>query len=545
MTGFNSIYGLARADFFERIRRFSFLVVLGVTIVFGYTLVPPASAPYNGFVIYGARGIYNSAWIGTLIGLSVASMLSLIGFYMVRDAVNRDYRTRVGQIIASTPISRFEYMIGKWLSNLAVLTTIIAILTLIAVAMQLVRGEERSVNIWQLAAPIWCMSLPVMAWVAALAVLFETVPLLRGTLGYIAYIALWGWIMMSISLGAMFDSPIDTIPRNDFLGASESIASMSRSMVAQGMDIATGTTDIYQPTSGHAVEYFTWGGVSWGFRQMLGRLLWLAGSFGIVLLTALPFDRFDPARRRLEARIRKKPKKRKKLTGEGSNAVTNGSRSGGMDFSRLTPLDEAPTKARIWTLTRIELRMLLAGIPLWWYAGALGLIIASAVVPRENVRILLLAIAWSWPMMTWSLMGNREHHFQTETLVFSSERSIQRQLPATWIAGTIVALVMGSGYGLRLLLAGRIEMFIALIVGAMFVPALALGCGVWTNGRRAFQILYPVLCYLGLSGAFRWFDFKGVNSKSVAAGAPLLFLLLSAALLVLAVLGRRRQIERN
>jgi hypothetical protein len=104
---------------------------------------------------------------------------------------------------------------------------------------------------------------------------------------------------------------------------------------------------------------------------------------------------------------------------------------------------------------------------------------------------------------------------------------------------------MGSGYGLRLLLTGRTEMFAALLVGAMFVSALALACGVWMNGSRAFQILYPVLCYLGFSGAFRWFDFKGVNHESVAAGAPLFFLLLTAMLLMLAVLGRRRQIERN
>ncbi len=182
MTGFNAIYHLGRADFLERVRRFSFLVVLGITVYFGYSLVPSADGSYNGFVLFGSRGIYNSAWIGTVIGLSVASMLSLIGFYMVKDAVNRDYRTRVGQIIASTPISRFEYMIGKWLSNLAVFAAIIAILSVIAVIMQLIRGEDRAVNLWQLVAPIWGMSLPVMAWVAALAILFETIPLLRGTI---------------------------------------------------------------------------------------------------------------------------------------------------------------------------------------------------------------------------------------------------------------------------------------------------------------------------------------------------------------------------
>ncbi len=546
MTGFNAIYHLARADFLERIRRFSFLVVLGITIYFGYSLVPSAGASYNGFVIYGSRGFYNSAWIGTVIGLSVASLLSLIGFYMVKDAVTRDYRTRVGQIIASTPISRFEYMIGKWLSNLAVFAAIIAILSIIAIIMQLVRGEDRAVNLWQLLAPIWGMSLPVMAWVAALAIMFETVPLLRGTLGYIAYIALWGWILMAISLGAMFDSPVDTVPHNDFIGAASSISSMSRSMVDQGLDTTTGTTDIYQPTSGNTVEHFKWDGTGWGFREILGRLLWLLGSLGVVLLTALPFDRFDPARRRLGARIRRKSKrKKKKDTKEESAAVPEIESTGGIAFTRLTPLDETPARARLWTLTLIELRMMLAGMAWWWYAGALGLIIASAVVPKEPIRILLLAIAWAWPTMVWSLMGNRECQNRTEALVFPAARSIRRQLPAAWAAGMILALVMGSGYGLRLLIAGRIGMFAALIVGAMFVAALALVCGVWTNGSRAFQILYPVLCYLGLSGAFRWFDFKGVGSRSVAAGTPLLFLLLTAGLLVLAVLGRRRQIERG
>ena len=350
---------------------------------------------------------------------------------------------------------------------------------------------------------------------------------------------------MSISLGAMFDSPAETVPYNDFMGGSASMSSISRNMAAQGLDISTGTTDIYQPTSGQAVEHFTWEGVSWGFRADTRTA---AVACGIIMcrsvgLTSVRSLRSCQAKAR--ARIRKKSKKRKKRAGEGASAVTDGGLSGEIGFTRLTPLDEAPKRSRFWTLTRIELFLLMAGRTWWWYAGALGLIIASAVVPKEPVRVLLLAIAWAWPTMIWSLIGNREHHFQTESLVFPVARSVRRQLPATWIAGTIVAIVMGSGYGIRLLMAGRMEMFAALIVGAMFVSALALVSGVWTNSSRAFQIFYPVLCYLGLSGTFTWLDFKGVNSESVAAGTPLFFLLLTVMFLVLAMIGRRRQIERG
>jgi ABC-type transport system involved in multi-copper enzyme maturation permease subunit len=208
----NAILNLMQADFYERVRRFSFLVVVGVTVAVGYSLVPASTDPYNGFVIYGYRGVYNSVWIGTIFGLVVASLVSLIGFYLVRDAVNRDYQTRVGQIIATTPISRLKYALGKWLSNLAVLAAIMAILTVMALIMQFIRAEDTSLSLGALLVSIWGMGLPVMAWVAAVAVLFETTPLLRGTLGHIAYPALWAWIMLGLTVGPMFFNPSTVTP---------------------------------------------------------------------------------------------------------------------------------------------------------------------------------------------------------------------------------------------------------------------------------------------------------------------------------------------
>jgi hypothetical protein len=74
---------------------------------------------------------------------------------------------------------------------------------------------------------------------------------------------------------------------------------------------------------------------------------------------------------------------------------------------------------------------------------------------------------------------------------------------------------------------------------------MALSLGTWTNGSRAFQILYPVLCYLGLSGTITMFDFKGVNPEAVASGTPLLFLALAGILLALAVPGRMKQMRRG
>ena len=133
---FYMLYHLMRADFLERVRRYSFLIVIGVVGYAGYLFVPPAGAAYATLVRGSYRALYNSAGVGNLFGSVAVIFLSLFGFYLIKNALARDYQTGVGQIIATTPLSRPLYLLGKWLSNLAVLTVILTVLTLMALVMQ-------------------------------------------------------------------------------------------------------------------------------------------------------------------------------------------------------------------------------------------------------------------------------------------------------------------------------------------------------------------------------------------------------------------------
>ena len=67
------------------------------------------------------RGVYNSAWTATVMALVINTFLSLAGFYVVKNAVDRDRQTGVGQILATTRLSKPLYTLGKAASNLAVL----------------------------------------------------------------------------------------------------------------------------------------------------------------------------------------------------------------------------------------------------------------------------------------------------------------------------------------------------------------------------------------------------------------------------------------
>src|SRR5512142_704797 len=120
----NALYHLIRADFLERVRRYNFLLVLALTIYLGFAI------NRGDFYLQldGYRGVLNSAWVGGMMAASAVLLLSLFGFYLVKNAIERDIDTRVGQIIATTPISRPKYLLGKWLSNFLVLLGLVGLL---------------------------------------------------------------------------------------------------------------------------------------------------------------------------------------------------------------------------------------------------------------------------------------------------------------------------------------------------------------------------------------------------------------------------------
>ena len=82
--------------------------------------------------------------------------VSLVGFYIVKNAILRDEQTRVGRILASTPMSRVFYTLAKTLSNFAVLALMVAVLAVTALLMQFIRAEDTHYQLGTLLAPfLW------------------------------------------------------------------------------------------------------------------------------------------------------------------------------------------------------------------------------------------------------------------------------------------------------------------------------------------------------------------------------------------------------
>jgi MYXO-CTERM domain-containing protein len=513
------LYQMVRADFLERVRRYSFLVTLAASLYLAYGV---AAEKVWIVVGNGYRGVYNSAWIGALMSICCSTFLSLAGFYIVKNSVQRDTDTRVGQILAATPMRRDFYTAAKTLSNFAVLGCMVLILMLAAVVMQFMLGEAHSFSLWKLWSPFILLALPSMLLTAAVAVLFETIPGLRGGFGNVVYFFLW---TAGIALGATgLDDP-----------AGLQLLYRSTRSALRLVDPSGSQEFHFSLTIGgeHAVRTFPWNGIHWTMQVLSMRLLWIAVALALALAASVFFHRFDPAR--------SVGTRRKSVEGSTAIPADNGrslpSSAVSTTAAHLTPLNRRESQSRFVQLVVSELQLMLKGQRWWWYVSAGGMLVGQIVSPDPQVRSGFLIAAWIWPVLSWSQMGCREARNGTGSLIFSSERSLSRQFPALWIAGVVVALLTGAGVGLRLGLTGDWRGLAAWLAGAFFIPTLALALGVWSGGPRAFEAIYTIWWYIGPAHQIPGLDFMGTTSASRSPG----FYAAAAAALLAAAFLRRRQ----
>lgn len=514
------LYQMVRADFLERVRRYSFLVTLAAALYLAYGV---AAEKVWIVVGNGYRGVYNSAWIGTLMSICCSTFLSLAGFYIVKNSVQRDTDTRVGQVLAATPMRKNFYTMAKTLSNFAVLACMVGVLMLAAVAMQLMRAEAHSFSLWKLWSPFVLFALPAMLLTASVAVLFETIPGLRGGFGNVVYFFSW---TAAIALGATgFDDP-----------AGIQLLYRSARSTLRALDPTGPENFNFSLTIGgeRAIHTFLWNGIDWTAQLLLMRLFWIGVALGLALAAAVFFHRFDPAR----------VPGRRRSAASGTSGVspipTERTSSAGattISAAHLTPLTHKATHSRSVQLVLSELRLMLKGQHWWWYIAAAGMLVGQLVAPDAQVRSGFLIAAWIWPLLVWSEMGCRETRYATGSLLFSAERSLSRQFPALWAAGVIVALLTGAGVGLRLLLAGNGHSLAAWFAGAVFIPTLALALGVWSGGSRAFEAIYTIWWYIGPAHQIPGLDYMGTTPASSSPG----IYACAAGILLVVAYARRRQ----
>ena len=489
-----SIFAVGRADFRQRTRTFGMVVIVAAALQLGYLFVPDASAAYSTVDLGGWRGVYDSAWMGACTAWLSALLLPYAGLFLLRPASSRDALLGTYPLLASAPLSRASVVLGKWASNVALLAALGALLVFAAIAMQLLRGEDRAIDVAAYAVPYLALTIPAGAVIAALALAVDALPPLRGVLGGIAWLFIATALIafpLTKSGGGMHVAPVDP------LGVTTLASSMFDSLHASH-PAANAQHDIAIGGGPAAKHVFRFGGIRWSAAMLAEHAAWLPAAFVVVLLVS-PFALTAPRAASKRSRLGRLPQ-------------------------RLVQ------RSPVGRLLRSELASAFGTAGPWVLLGSVVLAVLALSLPVVAIARAIAPLVWIWPLGAIAASSVVDSRANLDALLLATPTAAWRRVAARWGACLMLSIVPIAALALRDGPAG-----IALIAIAAAVCALALAFGAFTRSPVGFSSVMLIAWYLGPVNGLRALDPAAAVTAPVSVTAVAIAV---TALLLAATAGR-------
>ncbi|WP_448568840.1 hypothetical protein [Thalassotalea ganghwensis] len=503
----HQIFQCIQADFKQRTRQNSFVVTLMAMSVLTLLFFPSPDSQYQTLVINGYRGIYNSAWLGASLAMLNVLFLPLICFYLIKNALELDRKSMTGELIAATSVTKLNFLIAKWFTNVLILVSIVVIMLINCLVIQIYYGESYHINLWALVWPQIVFVLPILLAISGLSLMFESIKWLKGGLGNVVYFFLWvGAIVHSVESVSGVGALLEHIERE----------------VEQRFPLQQGPTNIGINISEEVndISTFVWQGIEPSLLHLWGALPLLIISLTCLVMAFIFFDRFSNA----SMSEHMQPSKLSKMIKHGLG-------------NNLDKLFINFTKHFAFTrLLRLELKLQLKSLSVYWYIVVFALNIIQLFISHQLLVSLVLPISWLWCVLVISQLGQMEKQYNTIELITYSNKSMVIQSAASCSAAWILLVLVSLGSLIRFVGSAEWLLVIQLIIAVSFTVALAYCCGVLTGTKRVFEVLYPALWYMGPIQGALYIDFFGVNPiASWQASVPFYFLMISISLVILTI----------
>lgn len=479
------IFAIATADFKERTRRFSFLVMCGLALFAAFWFVPNTNAGFSTLIVDSEtfRQASNPTWIPLAAAMCTGMFLPLLGFAYLKGAIEIDRSTGILSLLQTSGTSRFCIVLGKFLSNCILLFAITGIVAVGSVAMILLRFPGQWLSFWSLISPFLAI-FPGLIFTAAVAVLFETIPYLRTKQG-----AIWGVLLFFVLFVIIVSA---TTMSENFLLAVLDFSSYS--WFRDSAVVAAGGRDVHITVLGGGsllkhtgTEELIFAGVPMTAIRLVQKGFLICFSAVIVCIASLLLEK-----RPLHSRARKLSKMRIATLQRRENTHNAASPS----------VKENPTwqpvpigNFSIFRQTTLELHRISVEVPKLLMLAMLGMFIACIFAPFETSLTILLPITYALAMLPLSGLGTTEKSCGMDTLFGTVDGGVRRQLLASTLAGIALSIVLCAPLLLRSVIIGKWLSFLALFLFAVCVPIVAEVIGRLARTPRAFQILFIILLY--------------------------------------------------
>jgi hypothetical protein len=520
-SSLSRIGAIVGADFRIRFRRVSTVIVFLLLSAFAYVWIPAPSTGRTLIQINGQRAIYNSGAIG--MGTASLGMIfvGLFGFYVISNAIRRDVITRCGVIAASTPMRAGEYLLAKFLGNLAFLATFVCGFMVSSMAMLLVRGEAR-IEPLVFIEQYLLLTPPAIVFVSAVAVLFESIRWLSGKLGDVLYFFLWSTVIGLVVANETTRGTINWARCFDFTGFGFMIDQMQRTLHTHSVSIGASDFDPTKPT-------IVFHGLTVTREWIVPRFISLLVPLLLLPVAALFFHRFDPVRT-------------KQVSGKGRRNW----------FGKIQNLFKPLSRRAVTLLTMpgrggsflgamwIDALLTLTLLP-FAFVAFVAITIASMIAPAAG----MLPVTFAALAVIISDIVTRDRRAGT----LASVRAISRlrENYVWWKLGStlLLSFLLCAGPLLRTISHGWFAVA-GLVCGIVLVASMATALGVLTSNPKTFIVGFLTFWYVVVNdkGASPLLDFAGFYGRFTSATITL-YAAISVIAIVVAQLFYRARLARN
>ena len=498
-----AVWGVAKADFLQRVRQFSFTAFCAFAAFFTFWFVPRP----NGFTALAIdpnvfRQGSDPTWMPMSAAMCSGMMLCVFGFAYLFHSVQRDRESGVLSLLQTSPVTRAAYLFGKLLSDTMLLLCLLGVIIAVAFVTMEIHFPGRLLSPWDFFSPFLSV-IPGLVFVSAFALLMECAPLFgrRSGLSIALFLCVSIVILMPASMGINPYRLISVFDFSGFLWMRDSISAAAYSVTgrpAAQINILAGSH-----MDGTGLKVLAFHGLTLTSSYFIDKLFLLAVS---ILLTFVASCLLPGTERN-----------------DWLPKLSHASSKGKKDSGGVVP-------AYRFGLFHSELRKMLFGQSLTWWIGAAGLWIACLLSPVDIVRNTLVTLEFAWLMPVFSCMGCMEYRSGMATLLRTVPGAMVRQASACWRAGTAISLVAAAPALLRFLCLADGAGFLSALIAALLLPSMALFLGEWSTSDRPFEIFLMILCILALNvpTLFLADGFSTTSCTRMAVAA-----LLSAAMLFL------------
>lgn len=504
----NSFFTIVKSDYLQRTRSYAFLITLCASVAIAYTFVPEPNASYSTIRIADHVGTYNSAWFGYVTAIMTSIFLSLFGYYLVNSGIKKDIGTKVGHIIASTPISNVQYLLAKGLSNFLLLLSIVGIVFGMSIILFFLYNDGSSFELIQFITPYLFITIPAMFFTAVTAVVFEVIFKKYMILQQLAFFVLFS-VLMAFSPKSNLEFSLDVFGSKIVMYELEqTVRTIIQSDDSVDLSIGYVLGNTKKPST------FEFNGLDFPASFVISRVLILFIGIGLIAGFGPLFHRFNL----LERVSNKKPKNTSVIHEENGKTIV------------LASIPIATTHYGIGKLLKIEFVMLLRKGKKWlWLLNITGMILL-VVLPLDIAHQVILPILWFLQVHRISDISTKELTHNVHYFAFASYQPMRRVFFSQLSAAIVLLICLASPLVFRLVTIGNLSATSAVLLGATGIVLVASLFGMLTKGKKLFEVFFFMLTYANINGIPRLDYFGGFEHDSLYTYTLVITILLLGAI---------------